>query len=329
MVALNRPRRTRSASPPDGCGILWSVPRHSPFHEGFAAIRRQPAVFFSELAWRWTFGLSALLMMAYGALRYSHFLVLTDADNAALKSRVPETMAPVVVRILRDSGEQLINIVVVVALAMAASWMVMAAIGRAATLRALLGEGASSARALLGLSFLRAVLALAAGSATFGAMFVASFAATRGPENRPEIFVPVFLGLVAFVTLGFSVLNWYLSLAPLFAVRERRGTLWAVADTFTLVHRQRTAFTGTGGAFAGVRLLVVVVFTVISLLPLALLGKVPGWLVGTLLVLLALAYFAVSDFLYVARLAAYARIVEEGSQAVTKRNEAVVAHARP
>ena len=281
----------------------------SPIRDGFAAITRQPVVFLAEIAWRWTFGLAALLMAAFGALQYLHSLTVTDSDKAALESGVPALMGQAVAHILQGSGERLVYIVIVVSLALGASWTLLAAIGRAATLRALLRQTTSQVRPLLGLSFLRAALALAAGVATFGAMIVASLAATQGPENRPEVFIFVFLGLAALITFIYSVLNWYLSLAPVFAVRDGRDGLAAVAGAFAAVRRHRAEFTRVGLAFGGVRLFVIAAFTVLSLIPLAMVTTAPPALVWTVFVLLALTYFAISDFLYLARLAAYIEIV--------------------
>lgn len=300
----------------------------TPVRESLGGVRRQPAVFFVELAWRWSFGLAALAILAYGASRYLGTLALTEADIAALNSGNPELAAQVVARIVQSSGAVLARIAIMVAVAMAAVWVLLAAVGRAATLRRLLGKSTLDSRSLFGLSLLRATLALASGLAVVLSAVVAGIVAGGGTEPSPAVFLLVFLTLLTATALTFSVGNWYLSLAPVLAVREGRGTLRAVRDTLTSVRRHRPAFTGTSMAFASVRLVVVAVFTVISLLPLALLGSAPSWLVATLLVLLAFAYFAVSDFLYVARLAAYIGILQEGSAAVAQEGEAVPAHAR-
>jgi hypothetical protein len=242
-------------------------------------------------------------------LQYLHSLTVTDSDKALLDSGIPAFMAQAVANILQGSGERLVYIILIVALAMAASWVVLAAIGRAATLRALLSQSTSKVRSLIGLSFLRAALALATALAVFAAAIIAGLIAARGTEARPEVFMTIFLLLALVIVVAYSVLNWYLSLAPVFAVRDGRDGLGAVAAAFAAVRRHSGEFAKVGLAFGGVRLVVIGAFTVFSLIPLAMITQASGWLVMTAFALLALAYFAISDFLYMARLAAYVEIL--------------------
>jgi hypothetical protein len=287
----------------------------SPFRDGLRTAGRNPGLALAEITWRWAFGAGALAILSAGAARFLSTLKVTDSDLVLLRSRVPSLMAEAVAEIFRGAGGTLLAILAVILPAVAALWVAAATVGRAATLRFLLPvEGKATLRAIAGINFLRAALALATLLAYGGAMIVAGLAATRGEGNSPGLFLLVTLALWFVISLLSGTLNWYLSVAPLPAVRERLDTLGAVAETVRFVRRHARQFSGASTAFGLLRLFFLGATIVLSLIPLALIGTAPGWLVTALLVLITLGYFAVADFLYIARLAAYARIGETSIQ---------------
>jgi hypothetical protein len=146
------------------------------------------------------------------------------------------------------------------------------------------------------------------------AALIAGLAAVRGEENSPGLFLLVFLPLSFLASLLWSVLNWYLSLAPVFAVRDGRNSVSSIAEAARAVRRNRGAFSSVSMVFGFVRLFAMTTATVIGLMPLALVGTVANEVVLVLIGLVTLGYFAFADFLYIARLAAYVRIVESSEQ---------------
>ena len=105
------------------------------------------------------------------------------------------------------------------------------------------------------------------------------------------------------------LLNWFLSLAPLCAARDGRDTLSSVGEAVRLFRRRRGDFTSVGVVYGVLRLLAIGAALMLSLAVLQ-----AGWLSArsqiAWLVVLSLVYFAVADFLYIARLAAYGAIAE-------------------
>ena len=287
----------------------------SPFRDGLRTVTRDPGLALAEITWRWAFGAGALAILAAGAARFLSSLEVSDSDLTLLRSRVPSLMAEAIAEIFHGAGGTLLAILAVILPAVAALWVAAATVGRAATLRALLRqEGEIGMRTVAGISFLRAALALATLLAYCGAMIAGGLLATLGEENSLGLFVLVTLALWFVISLISGTLNWYLSVAPLVAVCERLDTLGAVAATVRFVRRHSRQFSGVSAGFGLLRLFFLGAATVLSLIPLALIGTASGWIVTALLVVIALGYFAIADFLYIARLAAYARIGEESSQ---------------
>ena len=283
---------------------------------GFRLVRRRPAVMLAEILWRWSFGVAAGALVAVAVLRFLASLTVTDGELFALRSGIPQLMADAILRIFQGSGERLLRLTLIVTPAVSALWILAASAGRAATLRALVEDAPASftrrhdLRSLLAVNFFRVCVVLLALLAMVGSAILAGFAANTREEPSILLFDVVFLGLLFLVSLCWSTLNWYFSLAPIFVVRDNRRALGAVADAVHLVRRRGWDFTVVGTLYGLLKLFAIGVATVLSLLPLAFIAKWPWQLTTVLLVIVTLAYFAVSDVLYIARLASYLTIAE-------------------
>ena len=195
--------------------------------------------------------------------------------------------------------------------------MLAASAGRAATLRALLEDVPASftqrhdLRSLLAVHFFRVSVTLLGLMAMVGSAILAGFAANLTDEPNALLFNMVFLGLLFLVSLAWSTLNWYFSLAPIFVARDNRGAFSAVADAVHLVRRRGGDFTGVSTLYGLLKLFAIGAATVVSLVPLAFIAVWPWEVTTTLFVVITLAYFAVSGVLYIARLASYLAIAEQ------------------
>ncbi len=287
----------------------------SPFRYGIRRAAGDPALVLAEIGWRWAFGAAALAISAYALGRLLATTHLSDADLLALRSRTPVLIADAVTHILRDAWPKLVTASAIVLPSLAVLWTIAAALGRAATLRALRHQERVAVRPILEISFLRAALALAAVLAWLAAFIVAGLAAVQGEQNSPGVFLVVFLALSFLVGLLWSVLNWYLSVAPVFAAEGGRDSLGSIAEAARAVRSNRRGFSSVSSVFGLLRLLAVAIATIAGLMPLALAGSAPSGVVLGLMGLVALVYFAFADFLYIARLAAYVKIVEDNRQA--------------
>jgi len=106
------------------------------------------------------------------------------------------------------------------------------------------------------------------------------------------------------------VLNWFLSLASVFAVRNSGSTLDVLSAAVAFLRdRLRPVFAvSTWAGLAHVAVFIGAA-SVVSM-PLAFIQVAPARLVIAVMIVMTMAYFAVADWLYMARLAGYVCIAE-------------------
>jgi hypothetical protein len=183
---------------------------------------------------------------------------------------------------------------------------------------------------LLRLNFLRAAVALAAILGFIGAAIVVNLisvsfsssatsaqvtsAGSPPPDPGSGLAFLLLFPLAGLIFLAWSGLNWLLSLAGVFAVRDAgdapQDALGALSVAVAFCRdRGGAAFavtTWTGLA----HLTVFVLATTVVSMPLSLARIAPGWVLLAGVIVVTLAYFAVADWLYMARLAGYICIAE-------------------
>jgi hypothetical protein len=298
----------------------------SPTIEGFRAAYRRPSLTFAEIAWRWTIGATTAALFIFYCVEYLDTLPVDTEDSLLLSTRQPMLVGKAIAHILRGSLNRAILAALLAALALSLLWIVAASMGRLATVRALLAyfreERSLSppaltsevskprpVRALIDLSFLRAAVALAMILAFVGAAILVFFLFGRA-NSRPELGFFLFLPLAGLIGFAGGALNWWLSLAGIFAVRDGKDALTALSAGVNAV-RERTGAFFAVSTWTGLAHLIAfsIASTAVSL-PLAFIRIVPSRLVIASIVLVLLAYFAVVDWLYIARLAGYVCIAE-------------------
>lgn len=299
----------------------------SPTLEGFRAAFRRPSLTFAEIAWRWMFGATAWALLLFSFFEYLNTLPVTNVDTTLLSTRQPALVGRALAHIFHGSLSRVVPSALLGALALSFLWIVAASIGRIATIRALLDyfterrgiAGNISAmddeikprpfRSLAGVHFLRVATMLAAILALVGAAILASFA-SRDANPRPGLVFVLFLPLAGLIWVVWSALSWMLSLAAIFSVRDREDALGALSAAITF-SRARAGAVFAVSTWTGLAHFVVfsVATTAVSL-PLALIQITPSRLVIAGVLVVALAYFAVVDWLYIARLAGYICIAE-------------------
>lgn len=284
--------------------------------------------------WRWAAGFTAATLLVFGLFEYLGTLPVTNGELLFLRTRHPYLVGEAIAHILRGSLNRVVMAGLLAALMLAVLWMVAASVGRIATVRALLDyfhadvardlaneRGAVSnvlaerphanvsLTSLVRLNFLRIVVAVAA---IFGFMGAAILAGYASPDAHPQpgvaflLFVPM-AGLICFV---WWALNWLLSLAGMFAVRDGEDAMGAIAAAVGFC-RERTGAVFAVSTWTGLAHLVVfIAATTAASLPLGLAGLLPWRLVFAAVLLVTLAYFALTDWLYMARLAGYVCITE-------------------
>jgi hypothetical protein len=301
------------------------MPRVSPTLEGFRTAFRRPSLAFAEIAWRWTVGAVAWALFLFWFIEYLSTLPVSNADTALLSTRQPLLVGKAISHILRGSLGRAALSALFAALALALLWIIVASLGRAATIRGLLDDvrrekisdfsaethpaAKPPLRALIGLNFLRAALVLAAALAFWGAAILAGFASSDANPQPGLVFI-LFLPLAGLICFVAAALNWVLSLAGIFAVRDGEDALGALSAAVSFF-RERLGPACAVSTWSGLAHLAAfsVATTAVSV-PLAFARVAPPRLVIAVMFCLMLAYFAVVDWLYISRLAGYVCIAE-------------------
>lgn len=305
-------------------GYAHGVAAISPTVEGFRASFRRPAIPFGEIIWRWSVGAVALLLFFLGAYEYLSTLPVTSGEILFLHTKQPILIARALDHIFRGSWNRGIAAGLLAALALALLWLIAASLGRMATVANLLeyfetrlasskrNEFLGSAavfRSLFRLNFLRLAVAVAAISAVVAAGILAGFASPASNSN-PGLALLIFFVVASFVALAWWILNWFLSLAAVCAVRDGEDAPGAIATAVTLCRERVTAFFAVSFWTALLHLALFVAATSIVVIPIALVGTI-SWRIVTIAVLTIMTfYFAVADWIHIIRIAGYVCVSE-------------------
>src|SRR5271169_2065499 len=112
--------------------------QRSPTAEGFRLLFRRPSFGLAEIAWRWSFGAAAALLLMFSFFEYLDTLPVSKDDLLLLRTTQPVLISRAVMHILRGSGFRVVETAVVLALTLGVAWIVVASLARAATIKALL-----------------------------------------------------------------------------------------------------------------------------------------------------------------------------------------------
>ena len=294
---------------------------------------RQPSLGLAEIAWRWSFGGAAVALCAVAFTEYLDTLTATRGDLLLLRTRHPALVSQALAHIFRGSAGRVVEVVVVLALCLAIGWTVIAALARAATVRALLDyfhqfatsgvdrEGLPGAKSHFGslfeLNFLRASMTLAA-AVGFLAAFILGGVAARAENSSPGAAFLIMLGIAGLVWLVWTVLNWFLSLAAIFVVRDGRDVFASISATIDFCRDHAGSVFAVGSWFGLAHVAAFFAATTLVAFPIGMASVLPpaAALGGVLLV--TLLYFALVDYLYLGRLAAYVAITQFAEATMTE-----------
>ena len=258
--------------------------------------------------------------MAFTLREYLATLPVTAGEMLLLRTRQPALIAQALARILQGSAPRAAAALVVLTLALTLAWIVLASLGRALTLKTLLeyfrGSGSTvglsthGLASLLVLNSLRAATMLAATVGIVGAMLVAR-AASSPEDPSPGKVLLIFWMLTMLIGLAYPLLNWYLSLAAIFVVRDKASAFGALVKATDLCRMRPGALAAAGTWFGIAHAIVFFVASSAVAVPLGFAEVLPGSMVFGGVLLVTLLYFAAVDFLYVGRLATYVFLLEE------------------
>lgn len=309
-----------------------SMSRVSPTMEGFRVAFRWPLLILAEITWRWAVGATATALFFFGLFEYLSTLPVSRGEMLFLRSRQPYLVGQAILHILRGSLSRAVLSLLVATLLVTLIWALAGTLGRIATVRAMLEyvrerlaqswsaqyEGTRAGEAtehsnpfspLVFLHVLRAALLLAAVLGFGGAIVVAGLVSPDA-HPRPALAFLAFIPIAGLVWLFWSALNWVLSLAGVFVVRDGDDWLEGIAAAMALFRRRTGAIFAVSSWVGAAHLVAFVAASTVVSMPLGFIPLVPWRLAVLAMILITLAYFAVADWLYMARLAGYVCITE-------------------
>jgi hypothetical protein len=263
----------------------------------------------AELAWRWAFSASALALSAFAILRLQGAVVILPEEQQMLSSRTPLQIAEAVLEVWQRARPLVFKLGLIVIPAVIVLWLIAATVGRAYVLNRIC-QSAETKPNWLGLVTLNSLRVLSV-IGLIGAYIACSRATTlvSNPES-PNYFdaLVVFLLLFSVAVLIWSFIHWILSLACIFAARERTSTIASLRRTVSLLRGQGRQLASVAAQNGTARTVVAILFSFLTLFPLVL-YRLPI-LFWTLEFAILLLYCLASDLLLLARLSAYVELAE-------------------
>jgi hypothetical protein len=135
----------------------------SPTFEGFRTVFRRPSLSLAEIIWRFSFGATTCVLFGLATIAYLDTLPVTGGDLLLLKTGHPLLVAQAVAHIFHGSVLRFVVATVIMFSALAIFWILVASLGRAATLGPLLAhirERAQDRKRALDRQFVQGRLAL-------------------------------------------------------------------------------------------------------------------------------------------------------------------------
>jgi len=253
-------------------------------------------------------------------VEYADSLTVTRLERLMLGTNQPVLVLRAIHRIFQGSAFRFTKAAVLLAIALTVAWIVVASLGRAATVRALIDEfriadphdPGGNFSSLIFLNFLRAAVTLASAASCLGAVLLAS--SIWASTHVSVVDATRFCSAVLFFTcVAWAILNWFLSTASVFVVIDQRGSLNAIAAAVRLCKERTSPVLATGTWFGLAHLSALMVAFGAGLTALTTFGALRAGPVLFLEFVIAILYFAAADFLYAGRLAAYVSIIRGGA----------------
>jgi hypothetical protein len=289
----------------------------SPFKDGFAALWHEPALLAAELTWRWCFGFAAWALVIISGGLFLDSLKLSRADEFLLGTLQPQLLSGAFQHIFRGSLTRFVLEQSVLLLGVTLLWCFAATVGRAATLRRLVAMFSADDEPgpmtwqlvpIFVLHLLRAAWSLIALSVAIACLIVGTVMAGKDRAVLAALWLVFGTGMACWFG---ATLNWFLGVAPLFCIRNGASAMDALAQSVDFVSRRGGRLFLLGLGFVPFRLVWLGTMTLAIFAPLNLARHLAfGWVL-LIMAAIALLYFAGTDLLHLARLAAYASLAED------------------
>ncbi|SEB45638.1 hypothetical protein [Terriglobus roseus] len=289
-------------------------------------VRARPSLTAIEVAWRWVFGVPALLLMYREAVKVFAAVpwratgiedvtvnqLLTDPMKA---STTIAAFAQVVGPGIYRSALWLAPLVLVV-------WAVVSGVGRTLLLKRMDRMLKPRAGTLMLLQLLRVIpLALSFGLWWLGVRALAEWAILKPIAAGGDPAMMAYVGGVIVLSLGLFVITaavgWVFSLAPLLSAMKGEGTVASLRDSLR-VGRMRGGLVEINMVLSIVKIALLVLALVFSACPLPFQTEITDEFLFWWNCVIAVWYFLTSDFFHVSRISSYLRLWQANSDAVSK-----------
>jgi len=273
---------------------------------------RRPSLTALEVLWRWAYGVPALLLLRYEAIR---ILQETPVDFAALRNMTvldPLGSATTLAKAMEVLLPPVLRVALWLGPLMVVAWVLMSAVGRTVVLRRVDGRLHSRVGTLIVLQAVRVVALLGSFVVWFWCMERVAEMTVMGPVaagGEPNLVG--YFSLVIVATLGlftlWAVVSWALSVAPLLAMLKGLGVGGSLAAAFRL-GPLKSKLVEINLVMGIVKIALIVLAMVFSATPLPFESVTTPeflfwWWAGVTVV-----YFLGSDFFHVARQVAYLQL---------------------
>lgn len=294
--------------------------------QGFVAdlswLRRRPALLLIEVAWRWLFGIPALLVLfregsrilasvpwqATGVRDVSANQLLTDPTGAA--TRIAAFLAMLQPGVLQV-GTWLVPVLLV-------GWALLSGLGRSWLLRRMDATTSFRPVTLIGLQLMRLLpLVVTLLLWWWGVQWLAGSTIGGPLAAGAEPSMMLYVGGVIALTLGLFALSaltgWVFSLAPILSARNNTGILRSLRDAVR-VGGLRSGLVEINLVLGVVKIALLVLAMVFSACPLPFQSVMTDQFLLEWNIVVAIWYCIASDFFHVARISSYLRLWQARQQ---------------
>jgi hypothetical protein len=299
--------------PQDGVVIAAGTVRGTQsFVHTLSACWKRPSLTALEVLWRWIYGIPALLLLRYEALR---ILRETPVDYAALQSMTvldPIGAAGTLAKAMMALLPPVLSVALWLAPLLVVVWVLVSAVGRTVVMQRVDGLLHARLGTLIVLQAVRVVALLGSFWVWFLCMqwaagvTVTGPIATGGEPNLVGYFALVIVGTLGLFTL-WAVASWALAVAPLLAMLRGLGVGQSLAAAFR-VGPLKSKLVEINLVMGIVKIALIVLAIVFSASPLPFESvTTPEFLFWWWLFVTAF-YLVASDFFHVARQVAYLQL---------------------
>ncbi len=288
--------------------------------QGFVAnlswLRQRPLLTLIEVAWRWCFGIPALLLIYRAGSRALDMVPwqATGIQNLSVNQLLTDPMSAstTIANFAAMVGPALYHAAAWLAPLLLLAWAIVSGLGRTVVLHRMDRTLHARPATLMLLQLLRLVPLVAAFAAWWiGLRALAAWSILQPIAAGGEPNIMLYVGGAIILTLALFALSaavgWVFSIAPLLAMINGTGPARSVRDAFR-VREIRGSLVEINLVLGIMKIALIVLAMVFSACPLPFQSVMTDEFLFWWNVAVAVWYFLASDFFHVARLAAYLRL---------------------